>query len=398
MAERKTSLRCDAWYDPSRRTLFLVAIFVTSLLASRSGGFETLGFAWDDGTVDYWINPNFPEEEVGERDHQIDLLRGAADAWTNQTRADFAFRFRGTTERAVVNLQDGRNVVFWADADGGDALAATVVGPTRAGGVAWDMVFFSQTFGNENVWVGQGEPSGVGLDLLGVATHEFGHALGLDHTNVQAATMAAVIVGRGLPLRTLEEDDRAGVESVYAPLPEAPAPVVEFSSVLPDLGPTVGGNEVVLEGNNFTFLADTQLVVGGLAVDTSRFRIETPKRLVIADMPPGVVGLVDITVVNSIGMATLAQSYSYTGPDFVRGDLNGQTGIDLSDVSFLLNFLFLGGPRPVECLDSGDTNDDGELTLGDAVFLLDFLFRGGSAIPPPHPAAGSDPTLDVLDC
>jgi hypothetical protein len=398
MVEGKSALCRSARCGSLSRAIFLIAIAVTFGFASRTGGFETLGFAWDDGTVDYWINPNFPEEEVGERSHQIDLLRGAADAWTNQTRADFAFRLRGTTERAVVNLRDGRNVVFWADTDGGDALAATVVGPTRTGGLAWDMVFFSQTFGNDNFWVGHGEPSGVGLDLLGVATHEFGHALGLDHTNVQAATMAAVIIGRGLPLRTLEEDDRAGAESVYAPLPEAPAPVVEFSAVSPDFGPTAGGNEVVLQGNNFTFLADTQLVVGGLAVDASRFRIETPKRLVIAEMPPGIVGPVDIAVVNSIGMASLAQSYTYTGTEFVRGDLNGQTGVDLSDASFLLNFLFLHGPRPVDCLDSADSDDDGELTLSDAVFLLNFLFRRGNVIAPPHPAAGSDPTLDALDC
>ena len=382
----------------TRKTTLLLIVTTTFVFASQGVGFETLGITWPGGSVPYWINANFPEGDAGDGARQIELIQAAADSWANQTRADLEFRLSGTTERAVVNLNDGRNVVFWADADGGDALAATVIGPTRLGGLAWDMVFFSQTFGNTNTWVGEGEPREVGLDLLGVATHEFGHALGLNHSNVAGATMAAVIVGRGLPLRTLEADDRAGAESLYPPLPDTGSPTVELAGILPAFGPAAGGNEVVLEGRNFTFLADTQLVIDGLAVAASRYRIETPERLRITAMPPGLVGFVDIAVSNSIGSASLPRAYSYTGTEFVRGDLNGQLGVDLSDAGFLLNHLFLGGPRPVGCLDTADVDDDGELTLGDAVFLLNFLFRGGNLIPPPHPSTASDPTPDTLGC
>lgn len=57
----------------------------------------------------------------------------------------------------------------------------------------------------------------VKLDLQAVATHEAGHFLGLDHTNVEDATMQAGYLRGSLDPRTLEPDDEAGLCAIYPP-------------------------------------------------------------------------------------------------------------------------------------------------------------------------------------
>ena len=51
---------------------------------------------------------------------------------------------------------------------------------------------------------------------------------------------------------------------------------------------------------------------------------------------------------------------------FQRGDSNAEDGLDISDPIFILDFLFLGRPKP-SCLRSADANDDGSLNIADPV-------------------------------
>lgn len=63
----------------------------------------------------------------------------------------------------------------------------------------------------------------------------------------------------------------------------------------------------------------------------------------------------------------------------VRGDVNGDGGITLVDVVYLINYLFKGGPEP-QPWESGDVNCDGDVSISDAVYLINYLFKSG---PPP---------------
>jgi hypothetical protein len=86
-----------------------------------------------------------------------------------------------------------------------------------------------------------------------------------------------------------------------------------------------------------------------------------------------------------------------TEPVFVRSNVNGDGRVDLTDVIFILSYLFRGGPPPL-CLDSADTNDDGKLGITDGIYLLQHLFQGGPPPPSPYPAEGPDSTPDDLGC
>ncbi len=84
--------------------------------------------------------------------------------------------------------------------------------------------------------------------------------------------------------------------------------------------------------------------------------------------------------------------------EFVRGDCNNDTTIDIADGVYGINFLFAGGPDPV-CDDACDPNDDGSIDVTDSIFIWNYLLLDGAAPVAPFPAAGIDPTTsDGLGC
>ena len=64
---------------------------------------------------------------------------------------------------------------------------------------------------------------------------------------------------------------------------------------------------------------------------------------------------------------------------YLRGDCNENGEVSISDVVYLINFLFKNGPAPVP-FKSGEVNCDGYVSVSDVVYLINYLFKGG---PPP---------------
>jgi len=60
----------------------------------------------------------------------------------------------------------------------------------------------------------------------------------------------------------------------------------------------------------------------------------------------------------------------------MTGDGNCDCRITVSDVVYLINFLFKGGSPPCT-LQAGDTNCDRWVTVSDIVYLINYLFKGG---------------------
>jgi hypothetical protein len=81
---------------------------------------------------------------------------------------------------------------------------------------------------------------------------------------------------------------------------------------------------------------------------------------------------------------------------FIRGRVNADTTVDLSDAIALLLHLF--AQRAIPCAKAADANDDDALDIADVVRLLDYLFAHGDTLPSPAGACGVDLTGDQLDC
>ncbi|MEM7260773.1 MAG: proprotein convertase P-domain-containing protein [Planctomycetota bacterium] len=67
--------------------------------------------------------------------------------------------------------------------------------------------------------------------------------------------------------------------------------------------------------------------------------------------------------------------------EFIRGDINQDGSLNISDGIFLLSHLFAGGPAP-PCNSAADTNDDGIVNIGDVIAVLNFLFIPAAPAPP----------------
>jgi len=65
----------------------------------------------------------------------------------------------------------------------------------------------------------------------------------------------------------------------------------------------------------------------------------------------------------------------------VWGDASGDSVVDMSDILWLTNYLYKGGPAP--CIpETGDPSGDCIVDLSDILYLISYLYKGG---PPPLP-------------
>ncbi len=81
---------------------------------------------------------------------------------------------------------------------------------------------------------------------------------------------------------------------------------------------------------------------------------------------------------------------------FIRGQVNDDAEIDISDAVSIVLYLFAG--READCLDAMDANDDGVVNIADVARLAASIFLGAWPLPAPSEECGIDPTPDDLDC
>lgn len=190
----------------------------------------------------------------------------------------------------------------------------------------------------KNPWVFYDNPKNgpngnFAMDLQGIAAHEYGHALGLDHSNDGAATMFPNALVSATNWRSIEADDAAGVQAIYGA--RSPTkPHVETYSFLPNGDLAIEGAYFDADANEVWF---TQAGSGGDGTPVQVTGLASTKggtELVLT--PPLAAGPGDLLVkVPGASFATLSNAFPFdpnsrpcTQPvSYGTGKLNSSGGV-----------------------------------------------------------------------
>jgi hypothetical protein len=185
---------------------------------SVSAAFVTSGFKWASGHANWAYNGT--GAPAGISGTALGAISAAAATWGAQG-ANFSFLGGGATGAgtgACGGGTDGANTVGWA-IQAGAVLGVTCswFGGSAGGGMAAASEFDMQLDPEWNWTTGPA----IQIDLQSVATHEFGHALGLNHSAQSSAVMYASYPS-GTDKRTPTADDIAGITAIYGASGGAP--------------------------------------------------------------------------------------------------------------------------------------------------------------------------------
>jgi hypothetical protein len=194
---------------PRSRYGIFIATILLALGTALADAYTLNGPKWNSALVSYYINTtnlDLPGSAVEA------AVRAGADAWAQQTNANFAFNYAGPSSQTT-NTMDGTNIVMFRNASSGSAIATTYYWFSGSTLVDADIVFWDGAF---RFFAGtSGCGGGSAFYIEDIAAHEFGHALGLGHSASAGATMYPSVSSCNQSNRALDPDDISGVVALY---------------------------------------------------------------------------------------------------------------------------------------------------------------------------------------
>ena len=166
----------------------------------RTKRFALQGSRWKVDTLLYKIS-KYPTRGRLSKSDVDNEIRKALNVWSNVTKLRFERRHGGDPVHIDVRFEDGEH----GDGDPFDGSGGTLAH-------AYFPVFGGDAhFDNSEHWTLGG---GAGTNLLQTAAHEFGHSLGLSHSDQHQALMAPFYRGYQSSI-SLDHDDVTAVQALY---------------------------------------------------------------------------------------------------------------------------------------------------------------------------------------
>ena len=81
------------------------------------------------------------------------------------------------------------------------------------------------------------------------------------------------------------------------------------------------------------------------------------------------------TTLKDCGFCNISIEGIMTAPEVIKGDVNGDGEINMSDVTYLIQYI-LGNPADDFNADAADVNEDGEIGMPDVMFLIQYINNG----------------------
>ena len=191
------------------------ALFVALLLLSSSAFAYTLnGRKWfSSADAKFYLNNANGPACCLTSSQQDSQITSGINAWGIASKG-------GSTTKSGAK-RDGQNVISWGKL-GGTTLGVTNYISTDTsqsqvcnGNLIYRFVEVDVRFNSAYNWQTSSTCTN-GIDLAGVSTHEFGHAVGLGHSSVQGATMYPSVSACDFSISSLANDDKAGYSAIYS--------------------------------------------------------------------------------------------------------------------------------------------------------------------------------------
>jgi hypothetical protein len=76
------------------------------------------------------------------------------------------------------------------------------------------------------------------------------------------------------------------------------------------------------------------------------------------------------------GLTSSLSPFAMGIPAYICGDVNSDGHVNILDITFLISYLYKGGPAPGQP-DAANVNSDGAINILDITYLISFLYKGG---------------------